>query len=481
MQPVGHSDYVLQQLCSQLEYGFLCDCSIAVGDVHFRAHRVVLAACSSYFHKLFVNQPADSSRLALSTQAVSPEHFDLILQLMYTGRLPAPPADPERFRASLSFLKLYNAGWFPDSAAADHASAAEERDKGDGDASGPSEPLVFCVQLCQDEGLGAPTATAADRPPEAAGRSYPDAIKAEAPEGERQQPFLCHQCGLDFEEHRQLRDHLRMHAQQPFRCPLCGLAFERPLTLQEHMAGCLRGRAAEEEEPSPRAGGGGRPCLANGGARAAAAISKASGPGLRTPKPEEPLPPVGLSGVAVACVGSPGASSPPPPVLKRPKLEEPEPTPPPLPGLGAPEPEDYELEEGEVRFPGLDNLVLQNDISADDDDDDDSFSSFDSSLDGDSAGEPSDDEGVPGGAGDKVPAVGGGGGGGGLAGRPACQTCCVFRSGEEERCHGARHLTTRRLGKAWRCRACEACRPAVKQPKGPPGPALVVSEGILDL
>ena len=38
------------------EFGFLCDCTVAIGDVFFKAHKAVLAAFSNYFRMLFIHQ-----------------------------------------------------------------------------------------------------------------------------------------------------------------------------------------------------------------------------------------------------------------------------------------------------------------------------------------------------------------------------------------------------------------------------------------
>ncbi|XP_041035149.1 zinc finger and BTB domain-containing protein 1-like [Carcharodon carcharias] len=449
MQSVSHSEHVLQQLCSQLEYGFLCDCSIVVGDVHFRAHRVLLAACSSYFHKLFVNRPGEAQQVFLSSQAVSPDHFDLILQLMYTGRLESPPSDPERFRASLHFLKLYNAAWFPGAVA---PTAAGERE-GEGEvplASGKRSPLVFGVELHQDKN---PPAEASTSPANHSGQA-PVSIKAESPESAPEsQAFLCHHCGLAFEEQRSLSNHLQLHAEKPFHCPLCGLAFEGTQLLQEHITGCLRRQGEEEEEESrkaeerwslaPEVKREAEPAEGHG-SEGPEATYKVAGSGLEKPKVEDPEEEeeqqqqplvLELSGVTVVRVGGEDAGVSPPGSFGQ--------------------AEDYELEEGEVRFPGDDDLVLENGS------DDGSFSSSDSSLDGDSEGsaltELSDDEGAPGGVGTKAPPTPPSTRGG----QPAYRPCSIF--GAEKR------PASRRRGKAWHCQACEGCRSSEEQPRGPPG------------
>ncbi|XP_064195643.1 zinc finger and BTB domain-containing protein 1-like isoform X1 [Anguilla rostrata] len=106
----NHSEHVLQQLNNQREWGFLCDCSVAVGDVDFRAHKAVLAACSSYFRMMFIKD--QRARLDLSNMPVSAECFDLILQLMYLGRTLTEPGDFEELKVAMAYLQMY---YIPDS------------------------------------------------------------------------------------------------------------------------------------------------------------------------------------------------------------------------------------------------------------------------------------------------------------------------------------------------------------------------------
>ncbi|KAF1377077.1 hypothetical protein PFLUV_G00218140 [Perca fluviatilis] len=110
----SHSDHVLQQLNNQREWGFLCDCLIAIGDIYFRAHKAVLAACSSYFRMMFIReqQGAGAGRLDLSNMAISAECFDLILQLMYLGRIVVGGYEFEELKASMASLQMY---YIPDS------------------------------------------------------------------------------------------------------------------------------------------------------------------------------------------------------------------------------------------------------------------------------------------------------------------------------------------------------------------------------
>lgn len=56
MDLANHGLILLQQLNAQREFGFLCDCTVAIGDVYFKAHKSVLASFSNYFKMLFVHQ-----------------------------------------------------------------------------------------------------------------------------------------------------------------------------------------------------------------------------------------------------------------------------------------------------------------------------------------------------------------------------------------------------------------------------------------
>ncbi|XP_029108164.1 zinc finger and BTB domain-containing protein 5-like [Scleropages formosus] len=89
MEFPGHFEQVFRQLNHQRVQGQLCDCVIAVGSRHFRAHRSVLAACSTHFRALFTAAEGDGSVsvIQLDGEVVTPEAFAALVDMMYTSTL----------------------------------------------------------------------------------------------------------------------------------------------------------------------------------------------------------------------------------------------------------------------------------------------------------------------------------------------------------------------------------------------------------
>uniref|UniRef100_A0A1A8F4E7 Zinc finger and BTB domain containing 2b n=2 Tax=Nothobranchius korthausae TaxID=1143690 RepID=A0A1A8F4E7_9TELE len=105
MELANHGLILLQQLNAQREFGFLCDCTVAIGDVFFKAHKSVLAAFSNYFRMLFIHQDSDCVRLKAAD--IQPDIFSYLLNLMYTGKLAPQLIDPARLEQGVRFLHAY--------------------------------------------------------------------------------------------------------------------------------------------------------------------------------------------------------------------------------------------------------------------------------------------------------------------------------------------------------------------------------------
>ncbi|XP_042687541.1 zinc finger and BTB domain-containing protein 40 isoform X4 [Centrocercus urophasianus] len=84
MELPSYSKQLLQQLYTLCKEQQFCDCTIFVGTAHFRAHKVVLAAASLLFKSLLDS----TDTISIDASVVTPEEFALLLEMMYTGKLP---------------------------------------------------------------------------------------------------------------------------------------------------------------------------------------------------------------------------------------------------------------------------------------------------------------------------------------------------------------------------------------------------------
>ncbi|NWH44552.1 ZBT40 protein, partial [Fregata magnificens] len=84
MELPNYSKQLLQQLYTLCKEQQFCDCTIFIGNVHFRAHKVVLAAASLLFKSLLDS----TDTISIDASVVTPEEFALLLEMMYSGKLP---------------------------------------------------------------------------------------------------------------------------------------------------------------------------------------------------------------------------------------------------------------------------------------------------------------------------------------------------------------------------------------------------------
>ncbi|XP_032721346.1 transcription regulator protein BACH1 [Lontra canadensis] len=81
-----HSTNVLLSLNDQRKKDVLCDVTVLVEGQRFRAHRSVLAACSSYLHSRIVGQ-ADAELNITLPEEVTVKGFEPLIQFAYTAKL----------------------------------------------------------------------------------------------------------------------------------------------------------------------------------------------------------------------------------------------------------------------------------------------------------------------------------------------------------------------------------------------------------
>ncbi|XP_077575526.1 zinc finger and BTB domain-containing protein 5 isoform X1 [Stigmatopora nigra] len=106
----SHFEQIFQQLNYQRLHGQLCDCVIVVGSRHFKAHRSVLAACSTHFRALFTVAEGDASMnmIQLDSEVVTAEAFAALVDMMYTSTLMLGESNVMDILLAASHLHLNN-------------------------------------------------------------------------------------------------------------------------------------------------------------------------------------------------------------------------------------------------------------------------------------------------------------------------------------------------------------------------------------
>ncbi|KAG9493348.1 hypothetical protein GDO78_001319 [Eleutherodactylus coqui] len=101
----GHMDTVLSSLEEQRKKNFLCDITLIVENVQFRAHKALLAASSEYFSMMFADEEHVGQSIYVIEGVVS-EVFDTLLQFVYSGNVHVSEKFLKQIVATAQVLKV---------------------------------------------------------------------------------------------------------------------------------------------------------------------------------------------------------------------------------------------------------------------------------------------------------------------------------------------------------------------------------------
>ncbi|KAE8604001.1 hypothetical protein XENTR_v10014531 [Xenopus tropicalis] len=99
-----HCRHLLDKLNKQRQSGFLCDCTILIGEFQFKVHRNVLASFSEYFRAYF--KDSLDSIVLLDQIKVTPSGFQTLLDFIYSGDLNYDSCNLEEINLAAQHLRL---------------------------------------------------------------------------------------------------------------------------------------------------------------------------------------------------------------------------------------------------------------------------------------------------------------------------------------------------------------------------------------
>ncbi|KAM3930750.1 zinc finger and BTB domain-containing protein 24 isoform 2-T2 [Leptodactylus fuscus] len=103
----NHSGVVLSSLEEQRRKNFLCDITLIVETVQFRAHKALLAAASEYFSMMFADEGSIGQSIYV-IEGIVAEVFEKLLQFIYTGNVHVTEKTLKQIVATAQVLKVDN-------------------------------------------------------------------------------------------------------------------------------------------------------------------------------------------------------------------------------------------------------------------------------------------------------------------------------------------------------------------------------------
>ncbi|XP_013781299.2 kelch-like protein 17 [Limulus polyphemus] len=101
-----HQAAAFTALHDMREKGQLCDVTLIVDDRSIVAHKVVLSACSAYFHAMFNNEMAEKHQAAVTLHDIDGGALSLLIEFAYTGEVLITEDNVQALLPAASLLQV---------------------------------------------------------------------------------------------------------------------------------------------------------------------------------------------------------------------------------------------------------------------------------------------------------------------------------------------------------------------------------------
>lgn len=105
LQSDAHKQSILSKIDKLRKKDLLCDITLVVEDVHFRAHKALLAASSDYFSRMFTAEEP-SSRPTYQLDGVAAEMFAAGLEFIYSAQVSVEVSATEQLLTTARHLEI---------------------------------------------------------------------------------------------------------------------------------------------------------------------------------------------------------------------------------------------------------------------------------------------------------------------------------------------------------------------------------------
>ena len=101
-----HPSEAFLRIFQMREEGLLCDVVLEIEDIDVPAHRLVLAASSTYFYSMFVHDMLESKQERIKLQGVDPEAIQLLVEFAYTAKLQITTTNVQTLMTAASLFNF---------------------------------------------------------------------------------------------------------------------------------------------------------------------------------------------------------------------------------------------------------------------------------------------------------------------------------------------------------------------------------------